>query len=348
MRANPPRRKTVSSHYIGILLASLKQHGHNADSLLAQHNFKAEQFLANSHNPAPIRLPYHILSSLVRHTWKTLDDENLGLADKRLPMGALNYAGQLAVGAGNLGQALGVMFGFYNYIESGLKIHHYIDDDEFVFEIDMRSPKPDFYHMLTDFIMAGVHRFCCWLTGKQIILKAVTFNFSMPSHSYEYGLIYSCPLVFDASTLSMRFSREFLKLPVVQNTQELAAYISESPKGLLLNPVDDDSYTIKVKRYIETFRGKELPTFEKVAAGLHMVPKTLRSHLKTEGITYQKIKDVMRQDWAIHCLNQPHYSIASIAEEVGFTETGAFVRAFKSWTEMTPSVYRNKVLSLNS
>ena len=112
--------------------------------------------------------------------------------------------------------------------------------------------------------------------------------------------------------------------------------------NIILNPVDEDNFTTKIKRIIEANDNFSYPKFDEVAKQLFMVPKTLRQKLKTEGITYQKIKDVTRKDLAIYYLYQSHYSIADIAEKVGFTETGAFIRAFKAWTGYTPGMYRAK------
>ena len=111
---------------------------------------------------------------------------------------------------------------------------------------------------------------------------------------------------------------------------------------LILKPDNDDSYQTKIRLLIERYEGTSFPDFEQVAKLLHMTSKTLRQKLKNEGISYQKIKDVIRRDMAIHYLTQQSIAIADIAAKVGFSEPGAFIRAFKGWTGVTPGAYRNQ------
>ena len=119
-------------------------------------------------------------------------------------------------------------------------------------------------------------------------------------------------------------------------------YIRTTPKNLLLNPVDDDSYGTQIRLLIENYKDEGLPSFETIADGLHMSTKTLRRKLKSEGISYQKIKDVIRRDLSIHYLTTQKQTTAEIATKVGFTETSAFIRAFKKWTGLTPAAYHKK------
>ena len=103
----------------------------------------------------------------------------------------------------------------------------------------------------------------------------------------------------------------------------------------------DDSVSTKIRLILES-RSQEdgFPSFEWVADTLNMTTKTLRMKLKNEGITYQKHKDVMRRDLAIHYLAQQNLPITKIAQRLGFSEPSAFNRAFKTWTGVTPGAYR--------
>lgn len=46
------------------------------------------------------------------------------------------------------------------------------------------------------------------------------------------------------------------------------------------------------------------------------------------------------RDLAIYHLTQHAWSISEIAVKIGFSEPGAFIRAFKGWIGVTPGAYR--------
>jgi AraC-like DNA-binding protein len=74
-----------------------------------------------------------------------------------------------------------------------------------------------------------------------------------------------------------------------------------------------------------------------------MTRSTLRRRLEEEGQPFQMIKDQLRRDFAIDALSHTSQSVMEIAITLGFAEPSAFHRAFKKWTNTTPSEYRQRV-----
>ncbi|WP_286263669.1 AraC family transcriptional regulator [Thalassotalea atypica] len=333
---------TVSIQYVRAIVGGLKRHGKKTDEMLSQFGLSSE-FIANNKS----RVPFDLIVALVRRSWRVLGDENMGVSKNKVPNGGFFYAGQLAIGVSSLGKSLSLLVGYYNYLDPGYSFALVRNKNEISIELKLDDPTLDEYHLLADFILGGLYRFCCWLIGKQIILKQATFDYAPPAHQADYSIIFNCPKRFNSKKLSVTFSADYLELPIVKNRTDFDSYVAVTPMSILVNPVDDDSYTTKVKRLIEQESWSNLPTFEQIAAQMHMVPKTLRQRLKKEGINYQKLKDVMRRDLAIYYLYHGNYSITDVAEKIGFTETAAFIRAFKSWTNMTPGLYRKTFIEDN-
>jgi AraC-like DNA-binding protein len=82
------------------------------------------------------------------------------------------------------------------------------------------------------------------------------------------------------------------------------------------------------------------PELEKVALELGIHTQTLRRRLDSEGTSFSEIKAFMRRDYALHLLGKQGLSIEEIAYRTGFSESSAFIRAFKTWTGVTPYTYR--------
>jgi AraC-like DNA-binding protein len=178
------------------------------------------------------------------------------------------------------------------------------------------------------------------LINKNIILKQVSFDYAPPVNECEYRYLFPCPRNYEQPCLSLSFSADYLSLPITQNSTTLIEYLKKSPENILLNPVEDDSFSTRIRLEIEACENNSFPTFDVIAEKFFMTPTTLRRKLKNEGVTYQKIKDIIRRDIAIYHLTQHKWSISEIAVKIGFSEPGAFIRAFKGWTGVTPRAYR--------
>ena len=83
-----------------------------------------------------------------------------------------------------------------------------------------------------------------------------------------------------------------------------------------------------------------MPELADVAADLDVHPQTLRRRLTAEGTTFKDIKNQLRRDTALYFLGKKSLSIEEIAHRAGFSESSAFIRAFKGWTGVTPYSYR--------
>ena len=84
----------------------------------------------------------------------------------------------------------------------------------------------------------------------------------------------------------------------------------------------------------------DLGELDAVAARLEVHPQTLRRRLGKEGTSFSEIKSQLRRDVALHYLGKQGLSIEEIAHRAGFSESSAFIRAFKGWTGVTPYTYR--------
>ena len=95
------KKATILSHYVRALMASLERNGQDSMPLLLQAGIAPE--VVRDVNG---RVPFANFTALVKASWLALDDENFGLGEPRLPIGAFYFAGHLMVGAPTLGKAL--------------------------------------------------------------------------------------------------------------------------------------------------------------------------------------------------------------------------------------------------
>lgn len=110
--------------------------------------------------------------------------------------------------------------------------------------------------------------------------------------------------------------------------------------GYLIAPRrNDKSTSARVRACLDAARPRWLELAE-VADALHLSVSTLQRHLTAEGRSFQAVKDQLRCDPAITRLITSNMPMAALADELGFSDSGSFQRAFKDWTGSAPGVYR--------
>jgi AraC-like DNA-binding protein len=81
------------------------------------------------------------------------------------------------------------------------------------------------------------------------------------------------------------------------------------------------------------------PTQSDLASLLHMSPRTLERALAREGASFKDIYERVGFERACEMLCERRHSISAIAERLGYSSIGAFSRAFKRRSGLTPSEY---------
>src|SRR5262249_49325856 len=79
-----------------------------------------------------------------------------------------------------------------------------------------------------------------------------------------------------------------------------------------------------------------------IARDLGTSRRSLQRQLAALGTSFAALLDHVRQERSLELVKDPGVTVASIAAQVGFTDSRAFVRAFRRWTGESPSAFRAK------
>jgi len=96
---------------------------------------------------------------------------------------------------------------------------------------------------------------------------------------------------------------------------------------IILSRLDDEGLTIK-----------------KVAKEMSVSVRTLQYRLKREGVVFTDLLKDVRENLAKKYLCQD-YTVEEITYLLGFSEPSVFRKAFKKWSGVTPSEYRERPFS---
>ena len=96
----------------------------------------------------------------------------------------------------------------------------------------------------------------------------------------------------------------------------------------------------QVEDAIEPLLGSGEASIERVADELGMSRQTLYRRLKAEGTTFEELLEAKRRQLAVRYLGLDRSSVKAAAYRLGFSDPAAFSRAFKRWTGVSPSNFR--------
>ncbi|GAB3047312.1 AraC family transcriptional regulator [Acinetobacter apis] len=334
-------RNTISIYYVNVALAGVHKLGMDVEVLLSHVGIEAELL-----KQPKARISPEQYTRFIKMLWMVTQDEHAGFSSQPRKLGTFAMMCQLIIHSKNLGEALELSSQFYRLFGDDWFIGLERDKHEARF-VPFIPRTEDPQHFMTDNMLMIWHGLASWLIDRRIPLERVHFNYPAPEQADEYDALFFAPLIqFNASRTEITFAADYLDLPIRQTTETLEEFLKIGPTQFLINFKNTNSLTSRIRDVLKNHIGEEMPTLNDVASMLYLSPQTLRRRLATEGRSYQGVKDALRRDAAIHLLLKPSLTLEDVAQQVGFSETSTFHRAFKKWTGVTPGLYRQLHTSL--
>lgn len=150
-------------------------------------------------------------------------------------------------------------------------------------------------------------------------------------------------LVFAAQEYAIEVDASWLSRKNPKADARLHTLVKEYADRLLKELPREESLTERVRRSIIETMPDGSVSAERVALMLCMSRRTLSRQLSTEGTSFRTLLEDERQRFAKHYLESSDLGAADIAFMLGFSQSAAFVRAFRRWTGCAPGEYRRRV-----
>ena len=272
-----------------------------------------------------------------------MNDEFYGLIEKPQRRGTFKFMCYSALSAENAYEGMQMFCQYMNLYENTWSHELVEQGDHIIYRPITRRGFQLAHPIATDFLLSSLYRTLCWMTHSQLPLLEVNLAISKPVFSTRYRfMFYNATMVFEQPQSSLVFPSEALKTAFVRDKQELKDFLKQTPLTLLTQTVPIEDVSSQVRRFLERqlLREKKLPTIEETSEHLNLHPQALRRKLIKENSSFSQIKVETRRDLAISMVHEETQRVAEIAERLDFSETSAFVRAFKQWTGLTPKHYQ--------
>ena len=146
---------------------------------------------------------------------------------------------------------------------------------------------------------------------------------------------------FLAEQHAMLFPARLLTQPVRSADPVLRRILQESVAGYWA--VQTPSAADQVVRILRARAVFADATLDSVANDLLMQPRTLNRRLQAEGTSFRDLLNRARFDVACTLLAGTGMAVTDVALTLGYADTSAFTHAFRRWTGMAPSQWREEL-----
>lgn len=148
-------------------------------------------------------------------------------------------------------------------------------------------------------------------------------------------------IAFGRASNGLSFSEETLARVPMGADAELNRALELHGQAVLAQCGDEEDAYERARAVVVAGLPKGEATLGKVAKRLHVTPRTLQRRLEENGATFAALLNEVRRAQAERLLGRTGAPLAEVAEQVGYSDTAAFVRAFRGWTGTTPGKFRD-------
>ncbi len=188
---------------------------------------------------------------------------------------------------------------------------------------------------------------CRWITRRDVQPRAVEFIFPEPVDTGPYLRAFGCAVRFNQAATRLLLDNADLETPLPSGDPVLFEMHQRVIEARLVR-LGHASTGHRVSEAVVRLLHLGEPRREDIASSLAMADRTLQRRLHEEGTSFQQLLDEARRDLAQKYLAEPRYTLAQVADLLGFVDQSNFFRAHKRWFGMSPGQYRARLLDNES
>ncbi|SDD37868.1 AraC family transcriptional regulator [Ruegeria marina] len=280
---------------------------------------------------------------LVRAVTLALDDELGGLHHRAQRVGTHAIMAAHVSHADTLGAAYARAVGFMDLMDNSFRFSLRQNGANLLFEMTRIPGREVLNSTAVELVLVLISRMLAWMAGNRGAINGAWFDYPAPGHAGAYrAMFHRAPMQFGQVSNGLAIPLSLSRLPVLRSEDQAAAYARRTPLDAFLPQDGTTGLPLEVAVAVESLLGADgqLPDMPKIAATLGIAAHTLRRRLKRDGVDYSDIRKQVRRDLAVRLLTTTDATVEDIAARTGFSEASAFIRAFRSWTGLTPRAYR--------
>ncbi|MDD9893466.1 MAG: AraC family transcriptional regulator [Gammaproteobacteria bacterium] len=252
--------------------------------------------------------------------------------------GTLHGLGPALLASDTMADALQRLVRFSHIVSTAAHIIAHQHDDELV--VEFVPTIAVVRHGMEAFIATTVQIARMMLQDYSGTATRIELRSPTPENRDDYESFFECPVSFEQDRWALVVNSDLTNRPLplanaaiaAANDSVITAYLAE----LTDNIVD------KTRQAILDALASGLPSIELIASKLHLSARSLQRQLSDAGESFTQLREKVQQEMAQNWLRNSNRSLVEITFRLGFSDQSNFSRAFKRWTGLTPSQYREQ------
>lgn len=161
-----------------------------------------------------------------------------------------------------------------------------------------------------------------------------------PPDTGPYSSFFRCPVRFEQEIAALVFPARCLRQPITGARPAIRNAVERHIRQL--EAIVPSDLIGEVRRQVRSTMVRKRVEKGQIAQSLAICRRTLSRRLRAEGTTFRTVANETRFGMAKQLLSNTNLSLAEISAALEFSEPAAFSRAFRRWTDTTPSAWRQK------
>jgi AraC-like DNA-binding protein len=326
-------RAAVLTNYLEVA----RQYGLNTRALMS--NAGLTQAMLNDPEQ---RIPVEAAIRLMEDSARESGCETLGLRMAELrQLSDFGEVSLLLSHQHSLRDALQVIVQYRHLMNDSLAIYIEEAGKTVLIREEVVSEYPSHSRQAIELAIGVMHRFCAALLGAHWHPISVNFSHEAPADLSVHRRLFACPLEFGSEfngivcpSTNLDTANPLANAAMARHAQRYLDSLQDS---------SEHSLALDVRKAIYLLLPMGRATIEQIAQAQGMNVRTLQRRLEDEGgTTFSELISSVRRELVIRYMENPGYSLARIADMLGYSLPSSFTRWFISQFGMPPAAWRSE------
>lgn len=242
-----------------------------------------------------------------------------------------------------LKEAMGRLARYSKLVNSAFEVSFELGGSSYIFTM-ATSEDPKYVHPFAgDAGITAILKMCRMLCGEQFSPLEIHIMRSPSAGTRRIEELFDTSFSYNSDSSYWLVDKLDAEAITAGGNNELARINTQIAEQSLSRLIKSD-VTSLVKQAITERLPSGSISEPQIAADLNMSARTLNRKLQEDGLGFLQLVAHIREDLAMYYIGESHLSLSEISYLLGFSEQASLSRAFKRWTDTSPSEYRSQLL----